>query len=153
MNNLTDLLFFRSFVDVEPMNFNKQFDIKLASNIYMKLTDIIESINFVFSPVIMIAFAVSFGWFCLFVFIMILYLEMLWESYMLFAIANCLLNFYHFALIMAIIYACEATTCDGKLSLKLLFEIQNICEDLLMKKKVNLIPLSPINDDTISHFR
>jgi hypothetical protein len=96
------------------------------AKVHRKLTETIRLVNQIFSPIITLFIAISFGWICIFLFSMLEFASDFWEKYLMMIIAKILLHGFVTILSFAIIWMSVTTTEEGSyLTMQHLFDISN----------------------------
>lgn len=110
------------------LRYNKEQDmteLKIITKIHLKLTEVIESFNFVYGPPTMLFTSICFGWCCLFIFLTVMMPLIMWTDYIFVSLFNILINSIIFILLYSLFYYAEKMKSEVKMLTKMLHEILN----------------------------
>lgn len=97
--------------------------IKLISKIHLMTTESIEMFNSVYGPAVILFVALGFGWFCMFIFTIVMFPLVMWTDYLFVSLYNVLVNLISFFTVALLFYYGEWTKKEARKTVKLLYKM------------------------------
>ncbi|KAG5668627.1 hypothetical protein PVAND_016562 [Polypedilum vanderplanki] len=111
-------------------------NLKKLAEIHLEITTLIENFNEIFEFVILLCTVVVLGWFCMFVFSIVMTELTYWKEIPIFMIFNIFINVIIIGTFVTIIYFAECAKNEGRKTIKLLYmelhkiEDQKLCSNI-----------------------
>jgi hypothetical protein len=104
-------------------------DLKKLSEIHLRTTILIENFNQIYGVVMIFCTSVVFGWFCMFVFSVVMAESTYWVIMPLMMAFDTLINVFIIGSFVTIIFCAERAKGEGRKATKLLYNELHKCED------------------------
>ncbi|CAG9810464.1 unnamed protein product [Chironomus riparius] len=98
-------------------------EIKILSKIHLMTTESIEMFNIVYGPAVILFISLGFGWFCMFIFTLVMFPPIMWTDLLFVSLYNVLVNVMSFTTVAILFYYGEWTKKEARRTVKLLYKI------------------------------
>ncbi|KAL7011804.1 hypothetical protein ACKWTF_014467 [Chironomus riparius] len=98
-------------------------EIKILSKIHLMTTESIEMFNIVYGPAVILFISLGFGWFCMFIFTLVMFPPIMWTDLLFVSLYNVLVNLMSFTTVAILFYYGEWTKKEARRTVKLLYKI------------------------------
>jgi len=113
----------------------KNPEIKILSRIHLMTTESIEMFNEVYGLAVVLFISLGFGWFCMFIFTLVMFPLIMWTDFLFVSLYNVLVNLMSFFTVAILFYYGEWTKKEARRTVKLLYKVIDSleCENLERK--------------------
>ncbi|KAL7011803.1 hypothetical protein ACKWTF_014466 [Chironomus riparius] len=98
-------------------------EIEILSEIHLMTTESIEMFNIVYGPAVLLFISLGFGWFCMFIFVAVMFPPIMWTKFIFVSLYNIIVNIISFITVGIVFYYGESTKKEARRTVKLLYKM------------------------------